>query len=249
MNRTNFVQTGGVPIKAERLRELQEAYSIFNNLGFIAGNFAILTGCEVVGTNVSDGVVVMNGEVLLFQGGTMADDVIIVETPISKEFKDGTFKSLHFIRYATFGTSETSVLWSAFKRCFPTNLLTPLMEKLSEIEPKAEVNINSDYEQTDSTKKDFIRNKPTDVVRFLRKGSFLIGNVLTDDIRTVTFPSVFTSNYIVVGSLVSNSTDYNQDNDVMWMIRQKTPTSFKITFREIENATQNLTFDYILIPL
>lgn len=136
MNRTNFVQTGGFPVKAERLQELQEAYSIFNNLGYLAGNFAILTGCVVVGTNVSNGVVVMNGEVILFQGGTIAEDVIIVETPISKEFKNGAYKPLHFIRYATFGTSETSVLWSAFKRVDP--ILT-LMARLTSLEKKTAV--------------------------------------------------------------------------------------------------------------
>lgn len=136
MNRTNFVQTGGLPLKAERLQELQEAYSIFNNLGYLAGNFAILTGCEVVGTNVSDGVVVMNGEVILFQGGTITENVIIVETPINKEFKDGTSKPLHFIRYATFGTSESSVLWSVFKRVDP--ILT-LMARLTSLEKKTAV--------------------------------------------------------------------------------------------------------------
>lgn len=136
MNRTNFVQTGGFPVKAERLQELQEAYSIFNNLGYLAGNFAILTGCVVVGTNVSNGVVVMNGEVILFQGGTIAEDVIIVETPISKEFKNGAYKPLHFIRYATFGTSETSVLWSAFKRVDP---IITLMARLTSLEKKTAV--------------------------------------------------------------------------------------------------------------
>lgn len=136
MNRTNFVQTGGVPIKAERLQELQEAYSIFNNLGYLAGNFAILTGCVVVGTNVSDGVVVMNGEVILFQGGTIAEDVIIVETPISKEFKDGTYKPLHFIRYATFGTAEDMASWNDFKRVDP---IITLMTRLTSLEKKTAV--------------------------------------------------------------------------------------------------------------
>lgn len=136
MNRTNFVQTGGLPLKAERLQELQEAYSIFNNLGYLAGNFAILTGCEVVGTNVSDGVVVMNGEVILFQGGTITENVIIVETPINKEFKDGTSKPLHFIRYATFGTSEDMVSWNDFKRVDP---IITLMARLTSLEKKTSV--------------------------------------------------------------------------------------------------------------
>ncbi|MEG3977309.1 hypothetical protein QT970_22190 [Microcoleus sp. herbarium8] len=136
MNRTNFVQTGGVPIKAERLQELQEAYSIFNNLGFIAGNFSILTGCVVTGTNVSDGVVVVNGEVLLFQGGTLSANVIIIENPVSKEFKDGSFKPLHFIRYATFGTGAGMLAWNDFKRIDP--ILT-LMARLASLEKKTAV--------------------------------------------------------------------------------------------------------------
>ena len=136
MNRTNFVQTGGFPVKSERLQELQEAYSIFNDLGYLAGNYAILNGCVVTGSNVSDGVVVMNGEVIAFQGGTLASDVIIVETAISKDFKDGSVKPLHYVRVATFGTSVTSVLWSAFKRVDP--ILT-LMTRLSSLEKKTAV--------------------------------------------------------------------------------------------------------------
>lgn len=84
---------------------------------------------------------------------------------------------------------------------------------------------------------------------FLRKGTVAIGNVSgTTDIRTVTFASVGTSDYMVVGSLISKSTNYQTDIDVLFQIREKTSTSFKVCLREFENDNQDLDFDYVLIP-
>ena len=118
MNLTNFVQTGGFPVKAERLQELQTAYSIFNNLGFLAGNLTILSGCVVAGTSVSDGCVFIDGEVLNFKAGFIGPDVIIIQNESTKEFENGELKAVHFERYVTFGTNpETSWLWSDFYRC------------------------------------------------------------------------------------------------------------------------------------
>lgn len=136
MNLTNFVQTGGFPVKAERLQELQTAYSIFNHLGNLAGNLTILSGCSVVGTNVSDGFVFINNEILEFKTGTLATDVIIIEVPSSKEFKNGELKPVHYERYATFGTSVDSFPWASFKR--PDPMIT-LMARLDIVEKKAAV--------------------------------------------------------------------------------------------------------------
>lgn len=90
----------------------------------------------------------------------------------------------------------------------------------------------------------------TKFLLFLRKGTYTIGDAIGDDsIRTITFASVGTSNYMVNGCLVSKSTDYNDDNDVIWMVREKTSTSFKLCLKEVAGEAQNLDFDYILIPL
>ena len=140
MNKTNFIQTGGFPVKAERLQELQTAYSIFNHLGNLAGNFAIVSGCAVVGTNVSDGFVVINDELLEFKGGTVSDDVIIIETASSKEFKNGEVKEVHFERYATFGTSVESFPWADFKRPIQTKEIPlDLVTRLEKLEKKSAV--------------------------------------------------------------------------------------------------------------
>lgn len=84
---------------------------------------------------------------------------------------------------------------------------------------------------------------------FLRKGTVAVGDVSIDKIITVSFPSVGTTNYMITGTLVSKSTNYSDDNDVFWMIREKTATSFKLCLREVTGETQNLDFDYVIIPL
>lgn len=116
MDIINFVQTGGFPVKCERLQEVQTAYSIFNELGHLAGNLTILSGCNVVGTSVSDGYVFIDGEVLKFKAGFISSDVIIIQNESDKEFENGEIKAVHYERYATFGTSETSWAWEDFTR-------------------------------------------------------------------------------------------------------------------------------------
>lgn len=118
MNRLNFNQTGGFPLSTNILDAMQEAYSVFNTLGSLAGNRAIINGCVVSGNNVSDGVIYLNGEVLPFKGGTLGDSIIIREDTESRIFEDGATKPVIFKRYATFGSStpEKTFAWADFKR-------------------------------------------------------------------------------------------------------------------------------------
>lgn len=83
---------------------------------------------------------------------------------------------------------------------------------------------------------------------FLRKGTVSVGNIVIDKIITVSFASIGTSSYLVAGSLVSLSSNYNDDNDVIWMIKDKTSTSFKICLRNVGENNPSLNFDYVLIP-
>ena len=135
MNKTNFIQTGGWPLKSERLQEQQTAYSIFNAYGSLAGNLTIISGCETLGTTVQDGVVYIDGELYDFKSAsvTPTSTVIIIETPINRGFKNGVIKTVHTLRYATFGTAETSWPWSDFKLLDP---ITELMRRLNVLEKK-----------------------------------------------------------------------------------------------------------------
>ncbi len=120
MNLFNFIQTGGFPMDTEILDEMQTAYKLYNGLGALAGDIAIIKGCALVGNTVSDGVVYINGEVLEFRSGIVAQNVIIMQEVQSMEFEDGGINEVHYVRYATFGVGTVSYPWASFKRAFPT---------------------------------------------------------------------------------------------------------------------------------
>lgn len=138
MNKSNFILTGGYPLKSERLQELQTAYSIFNSLGALAGNLTVISGCVLTGTVVGNGFVYIDGEVIEFReaDGTGTPDVIIIEEAVMRAFKNGVIKQVHTIRYATFGTAATSWSWSDFKRLDP---IVSMMERLGTLEKKTAV--------------------------------------------------------------------------------------------------------------
>lgn len=138
MNKSKFIQTGGYPLKAERLQEQETAYSIFNSLGALAGNLTIISGCTVIGSNVGDGFVYIDGELLEFKGGAFDNNstVIIIEEAVNRAFKNGLIKQVYAIRYATFGTAETSWAWSSFKA---VDAMSVMMARLDTMEKKTAV--------------------------------------------------------------------------------------------------------------
>jgi hypothetical protein len=84
--------------------------------------------------------------------------------------------------------------------------------------------------------------------RVIGSGTYTIGDASgTDSVRTISFTDIGTSAYIVTGSLVSNSASSNDDDDVFWMVKNKTSNSFQLLLREVAGVTQNLDFDYVLI--
>ncbi|MRX40413.1 hypothetical protein GJU43_14085 [Flavobacterium sp. LC2016-23] len=107
---------------------MQTAYEIFNSLGAIVGNFSIISGCILTGTNVSDGFVFINGELLPFKGGVKTTNVIISETKQSLEFEDGNSNEVKFIRQVTFGTATIQYPWADFKRGFETKGIPAALE-------------------------------------------------------------------------------------------------------------------------
>lgn len=80
----------------------------------------------------------------------------------------------------------------------------------------------------------------------LLTGNAPIGDVTSDNLITITFADLGTSDYIVTGSLVGISSNFDDDNDVMWSIREKTSTGFKLALRAVSSAIQNISFDYII---
>ncbi|WP_291121384.1 phage baseplate protein [Empedobacter sp. UBA7248] len=121
MNKIDFQQTGGFPLETDTLDAMQTAYNIFNSLGNIIAPLAIISGCDQIGNQISNGIVYINGEVIEFRGGTPTQFVIIGEEVKSRLFYEETKeKSVYRTRYATFGESAGNInyRWSDFHRPF-----------------------------------------------------------------------------------------------------------------------------------
>lgn len=251
MNQLNYNQVGGFPLTTRILDEIQKAYSIFNALGTIVGDKTIIAGCITTGSLVSDGVVNINGEVLEFRGGSTQTKVKIVEVVENLVFEDNTAKSVIKTRYVTFGTGVGAMDWVDFKRGFATkDMAAALLGKADQSTFDALADAFALVYTKMLTIEEGAEKNKLNTITYLAKGTAALGDCPgSDGLKTVTFASVGTSDYMVVGCMNSLSSNYDYDNDIMWLAREKTPTSFKITLREVAGVTQNLSFDYMLIPL
>ena len=115
MDRLIFNQTGGFPLTTDILNALQNAYNVFNAMSTMAGSVAILSGCEVRGNSVTDGVVAIDGEVFPFKGGLISPWVVIKEETETKIFEDGAAKGVIVRKIATFGNGSKTYSWGLFK--------------------------------------------------------------------------------------------------------------------------------------
>ena len=91
----------------------------------------------------------------------------------------------------------------------------------------------------------YVRKSSTNSI--LYSGSVNVGNIVTGGVNiTVTFPSALsTASYFILGSIVSNGTA-ELDATVLWVITNRSTTSFTIHFREDAEVAQNIAFEYIL---
>lgn len=122
MNSIYTEHNAGYPFDVAFLAFMQNSYRLFNSLGCMAGNKAIISGCEERGNTISPGTVFINGELFPFEGGAKGDTVIIKEETNEVTFDDGFLRPLETIRTAAFGrsTPEKTYNWEDFQRI--TNL-------------------------------------------------------------------------------------------------------------------------------
>jgi hypothetical protein len=82
----------------------------------------------------------------------------------------------------------------------------------------------------------------------LAKGTFVMGDLNgANAIHTISFSDVGTDDYMVILSPVSNSTNFDKDEDVFFMTREHNNTFFKIIGREIVGNIQNLSIDWQIV--
>ena len=122
MNSIYTEHNAGYPFDVAFLAFMQNSYRLLNSLGCMAGNKAIISGCEERGNTISPGTVFINGELFPFEGGAKDSTVFIKELTNEVTFEDGFLRPLEIIRSVAFGRSvpEKTFNWEDFQRV--TNL-------------------------------------------------------------------------------------------------------------------------------
>ncbi|BAV09405.1 hypothetical protein SAMN05421788_101841 [Filimonas lacunae] len=119
MNRTiDFTQAGGLHLYQDTLAYMQKAYSdVSDAIAGILGNKLILSGCTEQNGSVSEGWIVINGEVIPFASGLKADYITIETTTATEQFEDGEQKPVYTVKKARLSTiSSGNVAFSDFVR-------------------------------------------------------------------------------------------------------------------------------------
>ena len=118
MNSIYTEHNAGYPFDVAFLAFMQNSYLLFNSLGSMAGNKAIISGCEERGNTITPGTVFINGELFPFEGGAKDSTVFIKELTNEVTFEDGFLRPLEIIRSVAFGRSvpEKTFNWEDFKR-------------------------------------------------------------------------------------------------------------------------------------
>lgn len=114
----DFSALGGMPINQERLKYMQSAYAELSQaFASLIGNNVILSGCVVQGESVSEGWMILNGELVPFMGTPQKQDNIYVqEQTKGLVFASGESKNVEFKRFAVFGNGNQAVAFNSLKR-------------------------------------------------------------------------------------------------------------------------------------
>lgn len=119
MNIADFsTQPNGFPLESDAtLGFMQSAYvDGLNGIGKWFGEMVIVSGVTVAGSTVSDGWIMVAGELIFFQGGTINTNFFIEQTVVQKANQSGALVDRYFTRKAKFGAGTPSYLFSGLQR-------------------------------------------------------------------------------------------------------------------------------------
>ncbi len=108
MNRIDFSHPGGFPLETDTLNFLQASLAKpISALTGLGGENYIVSGATQSGDNISDGWVVIKGELLPFKGGITQMNVTVVEISQEATFMDGAIHPIYFTRQVQLCASGT----------------------------------------------------------------------------------------------------------------------------------------------
>ncbi|AMA49000.1 hypothetical protein [Flavobacterium covae] len=225
---------------------------------------------------VSDGFIVYNGEIIPFVGGAFVGTVTVIETIENVLYNTDADNNLQLDSlpayrtiFAKCGTGGIDI--------FNFNDLKRLktIDELSQFALPAGIVIDPNYVHTDVNftlvllnklnflqqpdwsvvnplSGAFIKNKPPGLLNYLYKGVAILGDFPNAQTATVyiNFPDVGTSNYMVLGTIHSFRPMGQAAQDLIcWFTAGHEQTRFRLGGYEPFGGSQNIRFEYLIIPL
>lgn len=114
MDKVNWLAKDSFPASTYTFDQMQKATALVAVLALIGGNNYILSGCKEDQTgNVSDGVIVIDGEILPFVGGVKKEKITIKETTEDDHALGIDYPEAYIHRIAQFAT-DGEYSWTDF---------------------------------------------------------------------------------------------------------------------------------------
>lgn len=133
MNKGNFEATQNFPVSTYTYSFLQQMAHLAGKLAALGGANYILSGCTKNGNNVSEGVMVINGEILPFTGGELKDKLTIKEVKLSDNFAGVDYPEAYTLRTVEFSDAG-QYNWSDFAQVLTNK---ELEQKINSIRSEA----------------------------------------------------------------------------------------------------------------
>lgn len=232
--RIDLTNLGGFPFTQYSADWMQDSMrQCFMALAGLIGDMTIVTGCDAVGPQTSNGWISIDGELMPFIGGVTQANFIVEELNETRVFKDGASKVVYYKKQARFG--NPGIPFANLKK--PSSIkdfFTSFTTLLG--------NFNTFVTNTNAQITDLYSKQ-----HIIYTGTIALGNVPTDQVVSVVHNLGLASPYFAAGVLVSQGLDYNQDNDVFHQCKDFFGNDFKLCLHKIGGAVTNLRFDYALI--
>lgn len=265
MIKIDYTQPGGFPLEQPVLDKMQRSYydALRAFIGYLkipdVGNY-VIHGCDIVGPDITPGMLWIDGDLCTFAGvvGTDATKIKKAIVTTTAEFENGSTLAVFTETIAQVDAAGTAL--SAFIRFYPVydqnyvhtdfNFTAALLTKLNGIEALAQKNVQTDWNVINPLSDAYFKNRPK-IAEILKMSSVLIGDVGTSDLNpdttiTAYFESVGTADYQVVPTLMAQGSG-NANNDVSYCILLKTHNSFTISLKGYSSDIQNLMLEYTLL--
>lgn len=257
---TAVTDSAQIKIKKGTLKFLQDAnYEALGSIvqGLIGATYSssiayVLSGCKNTGagTNyiIGAGSIFYNGEIFLVDaasfsvsGGNTAVCTIVTTQYVTDAdpvtFSDGNPYNVHNVRKIVIASGGSGSGISDYSVVTFLNFTIPAQVVVS----------GTGLATVSGTYPNVVVNVPasSNLNPVLASGTYGSFDPSGGVSYTVTGFSVGTSDYFVMGTLVSAGT-LSLDANVYWVIKDRTPTQFTLYVREASSGAQDLFFDYIL---